>query len=260
MDSLLRAHGPVWHYVWLGPNTLALVLGLLLWRRGLHKQFPAFTSFAILGAFGQFCLYAADLSPLISQTNFWRMDCGVLVLEGVLKALLIAEIFALTFGAYSSIAEVGKLSIRVLGAVLVFAATIMAATASGDSDVAIVSEAHLLEESIFLVETGLLVFIFLFAAYFRVKMPRPVLGISLGLAISSCVHLAGWAYIANVAPSNEVRLLIDYSKAAVYHVCILMWFYYLLVPQKQVAHLTVPPPDHHNLEVWNQELERLLHS
>lgn len=250
----------MWHCVWLAPNILMLALGLLLWRRGLHKQYPAFTTFAIVSAIGQLAVYASDLSPFVSATSYWRAVCVNLAVEGILKAAVVAEIFAHTLGLYSSVAQVGKILIRTLGALLVFAAVIAAAYAPGDSRIAIVSGAHLLEQSIFLIETGLLVFLFLFAGYFRIKMPRPVFGIAFGFAISSCAHLAGWAYIANVAPSNEVRLLIDYGKAAVYQGCILMWFYYLLVPQKEVAHLTVPSPDHHNLEVWNQELERLLHS
>jgi len=258
--SLLRAHSWLWHYLWLVPNVLVFTLGVLLWRRGLHKQYPAFTAFAILSATGQLIVYAADLSPLVSADNFWRVYCANLVFEGILKALLVAEIFAHTVGAFSSIARVGKMLIRAAGAILVLAATFAAAYSPGDSHVAIVSEAHLLEQSIFLIETGLLVFIFLFSAHFRLRMPRQVLGIALGLAISACVHLAGWAYIANVAPSEEIRHLIDYGKEAVFQGCILLWFYYLLVPQKEVATLAVPPPDHHNLEVWNQELERLLHS
>jgi len=44
-----------------------------------------------------------------------------------------------------------------------------------------------------------------------------------------------------------------------YHVSVLIWFYYLLVPEKNVSKPKVPPPPEHNLEVWNQELERLLH-
>jgi len=47
-----------------------------------------------------------------------------------------------------------------------------------------------------------------------------------------------------------------------YHGCVLLWFYYLLVPK----HIPPKPPDSPpppegplDLEVWNQELERLLH-
>jgi hypothetical protein len=43
-----------------------------------------------------------------------------------------------------------------------------------------------------------------------------------------------------------------------YHICVLIWFYYLLVPQKVAAKPAVSLPED-NLAVWNRELERLIH-
>ncbi len=258
LQAMLRAHSFLWHYLWVAPNALLLVLGAVGWRRSLQKQFPAFFSFALLGSVGQLVLYSADILPSVSATTFWRVDWANLLVEGILKFALVAEIFALTFDAFSSVAKVGKISIRGFGVVLVFASAAAAAYAPGDSRIGIISGAHLLEQTIFLIETGLLVFIFAFASYFRLRMPVQVFGIALGLAVSACVHLATWAYIANVAPSNETRYLLDFLNMAVYHLCVLIWFYYLLVPHKVVTKSAVPLPEH-NLEVWNRELERLLH-
>lgn len=112
-------------------------------------------------------------------------------------------------------------------------------------------------QTIYLVESGLLLFIFLFAAYFSLRFSRPVLGIALGLAVSACVHLASWAIIANGELANSSRSLLDFLNMTTYHACILMWFYYLLVPEKVVAESAVPLPEN-NLAVWNRELERLL--
>jgi hypothetical protein len=44
---------------------------------------------------------------------------------------------------------------------------------------------------------------------------------------------------------------------ATYQVCVLIWFYFLLVPQKIVTTPAAPLPEH-NLDIWNRELERLL--
>lgn len=258
LKFMLQAHSFLWHYLWVAPNILALGLGTLCWRRHLHRQFPAFFAFAIIGSVGQLIVYAADLSPTISATTFWKVDWANLVIEGILKFALIAEIFALTFDAYASVVKVGKVMIRGIGAVLVFAAATAAAYAPGDSRIGIISGAHLLEQTIFLIETGFLVFIFLFSSYFRLRMPWQVFGIAVGLAISACVHLASWAFIANVGPSEQTRYLLDFLNMAVYHACVLIWFYYLLVPHKVVTKSAVPLPEH-NLDVWNRELERLLH-
>ncbi len=148
--------------------------------------------------------------------------------------------------------------IRAIGIMLVLTAAVAAAYAPKDSLFGIVSGAHFLEQTIYLIECGFLVFIFLFAAYFRLRPVRPVLGIALGLAISACVHLATWAIIANGGLSNSIRSRLDFVRMASYHICVLIWFYYLLVPQRATVSSAIPLPEN-NLAVWNRELERLVH-
>jgi hypothetical protein len=43
---------------------------------------------------------------------------------------------------------------------------------------------------------------------------------------------------------------------ATYHVCVLIWFYYLLVPAKVSTKAAVPLPEN-DLDIWNRELKRL---
>lgn len=257
---MLQAHSLLWHYLWVAPNVLLLVLAAFLWKRSLYRMYPFFFLFSVIAAVEQLTIYWADLSSAIDATNWWRILLVGLVAEGLLKFAVIGEIFSLTFDEYSAIAKVGRISIRTLGVALVFGATIAAAYAPGDSGVVIVSQAHLLEQTVFLIETGLLVFIFGFSHYFKLRMPGRVFGIALGLAISACVHLGTWAFIANVGPSERTRALLDFLRMATYHVCVLIWIYCLFFRDDTSTNYTVLPPDHHHLEVWNQELERLLHS
>ncbi|MGA7358541.1 MAG: hypothetical protein WCF73_18450, partial [Candidatus Sulfotelmatobacter sp.] len=56
---------------------------------------------------------------------------------------------------------------------------------------------------------------------------------------------------------GQKTYILDFVIMATYHVCVLIWFYYLLVPQRNAATSAVPLPEH-NLELWNRELERLL--
>ena len=56
---------------------------------------------------------------------------------------------------------------------------------------------------------------------------------------------------------DSKRISSYFVNMATYHVCVLIWFYYLLVPSKVAAKPAVPLPEN-NLEVWNRELERLV--
>jgi hypothetical protein len=255
---MLQAHSFLWHYLWVAPNLLFLFLGLVLWRRKLAQQFPAFVAFAIVGSVGELAVYAADVVPMISAQTFWRVDWASLLVEGLLKFALIGEIFARVLGSYSSLARLGRSSIRAVGVILVLVAALAAAYAPKDSVFGIVSGAHLLEQTIYFIESGLLVFIVGLALYFRLSFGRPLFGITLGLSISACVHLASWAVIANAGLPDQTRALFDLVRMATYHACVLLWFYYLLVPGKVVVKSAVPLPEN-TLDVWNRELERLVH-
>jgi hypothetical protein len=140
---------------------------------------------------------------------------------------------------------------------LVLAAALAAAYGPKDSIFGIVSGAHILEQTIYLIESGLLAFIFGLSFYFRLSFNRPLFGITLGLGVSACVHLAAWAVIANAGLHDQTRYLLDFLEMATYHLCVLIWFYYLLVPGKVVTKSAVPLPEN-NLDVWNRELERLV--
>jgi hypothetical protein len=107
-----------------------------------------------------------------------------------------------------------------------------------------------------MIECGLILFLFLFVACFRLTWDKATLGIGLGRGISASVHLATWAVMANGGLAHRYYLL-DFVNMATYHLCVLIWFYFLLVPQKSVTTSTVPLPEN-NLDVWNRELERLL--
>jgi len=53
------------------------------------------------------------------------------------------------------------------------------------------------------------------------------------------------------------RNVLDLLNMATFHVAVLIWFYYLLVPQKVATKSVVAVPEN-NLGVWNREMERLL--
>jgi hypothetical protein len=255
---MLQAHSLLWHYLWVAPNLILLLLAVLIWRRPVRKQFPIFFFFAIVTAMVQLTVYAADVIPSVTPTTWWKVFWAGLLLEALVKFALVGEIFARVFGLYASVAKLGKLLISGVGVVLVLLAAATAAYTPKNNIYWIVSGAHLLEQTIYMIECGLIFFLFAFAFYFKLNWGRSAFGISLGLGISACVHLATWGLMANGNFSGDYRILLVFLNMATYHLCVLIWFYYLLLPQKSVVTSAVPAPEH-SLAIWNQELERLLH-
>jgi hypothetical protein len=254
---MLQAHSYLWHYLWIAPNVLLLVLAVLIWRRGLHKQFPLFLIFAVVAATVQLALYAADILPSVSAEAWWRFFWAGSLVEALVKFALIGEIFGCVFGQYPSVSRLGKRVISGVGAALVLIATVAAAYSPIDNpNYTVISRAHILDQTIYMVECGVLLSIFLLASHFRLRWNHRVFGIALGLGISACVHLADWAVTSSGALYHK-RELLDFLNMATYHICVLIWFYYLLGRPKVAATSAVFLPEH-TLSVWNQELERLL--
>jgi len=263
---MLQAHSFLWNYLWVAPNLFLLLLAILLWMRGFRRVLPAFLAFTILSAVAELTAFFADIIPSVSPDNFWRVVWAGLLAESLLKFVVIGEIFSRVFDPYPSIARLGKLLVSGFGGVLVLLAAVIAGFARGDSVVHIVATAHLLEQTVFIIESGLIIFLFLFAAHFRLSWDRISFGILLGLGVSSCEHLATWAIVANLSPSEHVRRLFDFVNMATYHVAVLIWFYYLLVPEKTGKSPKTPKPPtptirlpETDLAAWNHEVERLLH-
>ena len=255
---MLSAHSLLWHYLWVAPNLLLLILALILWRRRAHRDFFAFFVFAIIGSLEQLTLYACDVIPSVSATTFWNVLWTGLLIEALLKFILIDALFGRIFGPHPPVARLGKILIRSVAVLLVLAASLLAAFSRVSNPHWIVAGPHLLEQTIYLIESGLLLFVFVFSAYSKLRSERVALGICLGLAVSACVHLATWAFSVNNG-SPQVSVYLDFLNMATYHVCVLVWFYFLLLPHKVATKSAVSVPEH-NLEVWNREMERLLHS
>ena len=254
---MLQAHSFLWNLLWVGPNLSLLLVALVIWRRGLSREVPVFLAFAVLDALGDLTVFGADIAPFISAANFWRIAWINLAIESILKFLVIGEICSRVFTQYSSISRLSRVSVSGFGAIMVLMAGVIAGFAHGDSDSFLMSGVHLLEQTVFIIETGLILFIFLLAAYFHLSWDRLSFGILLGFGISSCAHLAAWAVIANWSPSQHTRTLVDFVNMGAYQTSVLIWLYYVLVPQKAVSRSPVALPEN-NLAVWNRELERLL--
>jgi hypothetical protein len=130
---MLQAHSFLWHYLWIAPNLLLLLLGFLIWRRKLHRQYPAFLIFAVVIAIEQLAVYVADILPSISPTTWWYVFWASLLVEALIKFALIGEIFGRTFGLFPSVAKLGRWLISAVGVLLVLVATVAAAYTSKDN-------------------------------------------------------------------------------------------------------------------------------
>lgn len=239
---MLYPHSLLWHYLWVGPDVLLLVLALLTWRR-LNRLFPAFFVYLVFEGMQGLTLYVMDLAPGVSADVFWRAEIAIIIMEAVVKLAVIREIFSNLVRPRPSVARTGKYLIVCAVVVLVALAAVAAAYAptvpsQAPSSARLVLHYQVLEQAIYLVEAGLLLFIYLFAAHHHLIWSGQQHGIALGLSISACVGLGVFAISANRIVFSGLHYL-DFFNMTTYHVCVLIWFYYLL----STAHPSPVPVD-----------------
>jgi hypothetical protein len=228
---MVQPHSFLWHYLWVGPHALLVGLAFLTWRRGLHKLFPAFYCYLVYEAIQGLTLYALDRLPSVSDAAYWRADIAGLFIEGLVKLAVIWELFSHLVHHRPSVAKLGTRLIICTGAALV---ALAAATASHApiSTYPLPSHASVLNEVIYIIESGLLLFIFLFAAHHHLIWERRDFGIALGLSVSACFGV--FAVYANEVFFKE-RYLLDFLNMGTYHACVVLWFYYLLSPVRPLT-------------------------
>jgi hypothetical protein len=224
-------HPFLWHYLWVAPHVLLMVLAVITWRRKICKLSPAFFAYLVFEAIQGLTLYVMDRLPSVSDNAYWRADIASLLVEGSVKLAVVWELYSHLVRPRPSVASPGTRLIVCTGTVLVALAAV-AAEHAPIANYAIVSHAQILEEAIYIIESGLLLFIFLFAAYQNLIWDRRDFGIALGLSISACVGLGVIAIYANGIFFNG-RYLLDFLNAGTYHLCVLISFYFLLAPGSQ---------------------------
>jgi hypothetical protein len=250
-----QPHSFLWHYLWVAPCVFLAILAYIMWRRGLQKEFPAFFCYAIFEAAGGGIIYVMDVSSSVSATTYWWGYLAFLIAEVFIKFVVVGEIFTHLLRSYAPLGRLAKTLVTGVGVILVFTATIIAAYANPTS-FWLISTTRILGRSVSVVQCGLILFLFVFAARFQLSWRPSVFGITLGFGIAAAVDLAHWGLLANWLLGQKSNFL-DFVSMATYNACVLVWFYYLLVPQNGAIPSAVSLPEN-NLDIWNRELERLL--
>lgn len=255
--AMLQAHSILWHYLWLAPQILTLILCIAVFRSRMRREYPVFCVYLLFAGAEGISLYILDLLPFVSGVAWWRAFWVGTVLEGILKFILIGELLHHLLRSWTSIAKTGRNLVSGSGVLLVLLAATAAAFAAPDNAPWYIGGVHVLSQTIYLAASGLIVSMFVLAACFRIPWDRTTFGIALGAGFVWCEHLAIWALVSGGVVRN--RGWEDIANMAAYHVAVLIWCFYLLVPHRMKVPKRAPELPENNLEIWNRELERLIH-
>lgn len=222
-------------------------------RRKMYKQFPAFFLYTAFEIVQVIVLFTMDLLPWVSGKAWTQGFVCQLAISAGLRFLVIYEVFAHLFRHYAVLRRFGGPLFRGALAGLFVAAVGLAAYAQGGDRSQWMFVLHVAQQTISIMQCGLIVCLFIFSAYLGLSWRNHVFGIAFGMGVFATSELA----VSAILYHSGYHRFLDFVTMGTYQACVLIWMFYILGPAKSMSPASKEVPAH-DLEIWNQELQRLL--
>lgn len=223
-------------YLWIAPNVLLLLALAGILRHQRQTEHPLFVSYLILqlgyfsAAFSVDWMGARHLTS--RSTYLWIFIIG-LVLSAVLEISVLYELaHALIFSPVKRVSQLRRFLQWTLG-ILSLLGIGLAATLAWSSKERLINIAQTLNVVASVIALGLLVALILLTVVLNVPWRSLQAGIALGFGISAAAELAGSGVLSQLGGSKSGYIAADLVRMSGFHVCALIWFLYVLLPEPQ---------------------------
>jgi hypothetical protein len=247
-------HSPLWHFLWLAPRALQILIAGIMLRRGLVRDFPIFFTYTVFQILSEGTLFVFDHDAAVSDYLYWYTYWVGLTVSSGLRFGIIWEICSGVFSRYPGLRRLNRFLFRWAIVVLLFLAIALAANAPEDGTFHILSRTRVLDLSVNVMQSGLWLLLVGLCAYFRLFWRSIAYGIAFGLGIFATVALAAGA--ARLWTGFVAGYAYDFVVMGAYNCSTVVWLVYVLMPEK--VHRNLKDLPQNDLEQWNAELQRLL--
>jgi hypothetical protein len=245
-------------YLWIAPHALLAVVAVLMIRKRLYREFPVFFSYAVFEVAQCAVLVTMALMPSVSKPEYYYANLMSTAVSTALRFGVIHEIFQNVFRNYAALSGLGRVLLRWATGMLVLLGAIAAGYASSSNLNRFISTLYVTGLAVNIVQCGLLLLLFVFSRYFGLSWRNYVFGTALGLGIYATISLIDTTVESQFGAGLTAKNLafLDILTMGTYHASVLIWMFYMLAPEPVMVKLKAVPA--HDLDVWNNELERLL--
>lgn len=245
----------LWYCLWVAPHVVQGIIVFAMLRRRLHRSFPMFFLYTLFEILQFGVLFAISRSNIQFGGGYVYAYSVGLALSTAIRFSVVYELFGHFFRRYPALDETGRLLFQGTTIVLLLVALGLAVSAPGNSAGILLKATYALDRTASVLQCGLLISLFLFSRYFALSWRSHAFGIALGLGIFASVELASSAVWLRLGAFGNAT--VNLATMAVYNCCVLIWMLYLLAPER-VPQSPLKALPEYDLEIWNQELRRLL--
>jgi hypothetical protein len=235
---------------WIVSFVGALLLSAFMYRRGLHREYPIFSTFLVSEGLSGFVGFVLNrISYKAYYVEYW---VSTLVIAG-LGFAVIHEVFKHIFRPYESLRSFGAALFRWSALVLILISATMAISSAPLASTPRLSLILSLDRSVKLMQCGMVIFMYLFGRQLGLTERHRVFGISIGFGIYSGTDLIVITLISmfpNKAQVLSVPLLASWP------IVLAIWSIYMYRKEPMRRRATVLDQP----ESWNYALSGIAHS
>jgi hypothetical protein len=226
----------LWFYLWVVPHVLLVAVAIVMYLRGLHKDFPIFF-FYTLYEFGQFSvLFTLYLLKAPAPAHLWiyfKADQFLRAGSIALRFGILQELFESPVAHSTTIRRAIAPFLNGATALLV----VLALAFIGALDYSIFGYAGLKPlftiEALNTAQCGLLAMVFLWHGFLGLRMSSLTFGIVIGMGL--VVGAEPLSRALRDIVGGQDRRTVDIIQMATFHLAVLVWLYFALVREKATA-------------------------
>ncbi len=263
---------PTAYVLWFAAPVLQLGVLVLMFKRGLHRDYPYFFNYTVLQ------VISVPVLAIILQVQYnvyyyvYYVNLGLSVL---ISFAVLQEIFKDAFRPYEALRDLSVILFRWSALVVFLVGVMWAINAAHKPENGVTDSILLAERAVRLMQCGLVFFLLLFSEYLGIARRSLLFGISLGFGLFAAINML----VATGMGNNGLLKHSTLSKinSAAYLLSVGIWFGYTLiaapsaskVPQPVTPRATdgnlaliearVPGPAESLLDSMEMTVERLLY-
>ena len=220
--------------LWVSQPILQAAIGVALFRRKSHKQFPAFFAYVVAQVvFFLISFPVRDSSTMIFglYSLYFAVYYGSVALNVIFAFMIIHEVFLDVFRPYPALRDLGSALFKWAAMIMILVSVVMISMSPGWDD-PVKRTILVVQRCVDVVQCGMVIFLLAFCQNLGVSWRRQSFGIALGFGVCSAVELLTLALYSGFHIHSVTTSLISMMG---YGLSLALWMTYAVLRTRSAA-------------------------
>lgn len=213
--------------LWISQPIFQLMIAMVIYRRRLQKEFPAFFAFVV----AQVVIFAVEFPVYrwAADTSYFYVYWIAAGLNVIFAFQIIHEVFVDVFRPYPALKDLGTALFKWASLIMILVSVVMISVSPGWDD-PLAQTILVVQRCVSVVQCGLVLFLLAFSRNLGVSWRRQSFGIAMGFGLYSSVQLLTYALYSG---SHLHGMLTSLLNMSAYNCGMLVWLSYSFLNRRQ---------------------------